>query len=83
VDEQEDGKKFRGKLLSVLKTTSPEWKITSLGSRSECLSIMIKLKKLSLATRCWSTSLKIMNLTRSENFDALSLMSTRDHNVIF
>jgi hypothetical protein len=37
------------KLLSILKTMSPEWKTTPLGSSSECLSIIIRLKKLSPA----------------------------------
>jgi hypothetical protein len=52
MDEQEDGQKFRQRIvLNSLRTMSPSWKIIPPGSSSESLSMMTRLKKLTLTTK--------------------------------
>jgi hypothetical protein len=53
MDEQEDGQKFRGRIVELIEDhLSLSWKIIPPGLSSESLSMSTKLKKLSLTTKC-------------------------------
>jgi hypothetical protein len=64
MDERKMAKNTEDESLSSLKIMSPCWKKT--GSSSEYQSTMIKLRKLSHPTRCWSTSLRMKTLNHVE-----------------
>jgi hypothetical protein len=80
MDDKEDGQKHRVLIVVLIEDHAESMlEETPLGSSSEYQSTMTKLKKLSHATRCWSTSPKMKTLISCGNLNALSPMRTRDH----
>jgi hypothetical protein len=55
MDEQEDGQRFRGRIVELIEDPR-RWKIIPPGSSPEFLSLRIRLKKSSLTTKCYNLS---------------------------